>query len=207
MVHKVPRRPRGRPRAYDPDAALRRATEAFWRGGYSATSLDALAAATGMNRPSLYGAFGDKRALYLKALERYTEQSAAGTDRTLDYGVPLAQALRQFYEGALGLYLPEKGPPRGCFLIGTAATEAIEDPLIRRRLHEGLRMLEDKLAARFRHAKKAGELPASADPAALARMAVAALHSLAVRSRAGESREALQPVVDAALAMLAPGRR
>src|SRR5260221_8326076 len=59
---------RGRPRGYEPEAALTRARAAFWDAGYAATSLDALSEATGMNRPSLYGAFGDKRAPNLKAL-------------------------------------------------------------------------------------------------------------------------------------------
>ena len=71
-------RQRGRPREYDPDDALRRALEVFWKTGYSGTSLDAIAAATGMNRPSLYAAFGDKHALYLKALAHY--QTLAGTE-------------------------------------------------------------------------------------------------------------------------------
>src|SRR5262249_57918674 len=64
-------RPRGRPRTYDPEIALQRATESFCRAGYAATSLDDLSAATGMNRPSLYGAFGDQRQLYLATLRRY----------------------------------------------------------------------------------------------------------------------------------------
>src|ERR1044071_6181888 len=69
------KRPRGRPRAYEPDVALARALDAFWEGGYSGTSLDQLVEATGMNRPSLYAAFGDKQALYLKALRSYSEAS------------------------------------------------------------------------------------------------------------------------------------
>ena len=64
---------RGRPRAYDPEVALGNALAAFWDGGYAATSLDDLSAATGLNRPSLYGAFGDKRALYIQAYRRYRE--------------------------------------------------------------------------------------------------------------------------------------
>src|SRR5215472_16931180 len=64
---------RGRPRAYDPEEALAQARDAFWDGGYTGTSLDDLSDATGMNRPSLYGAFGDKRALYLETLDRYRE--------------------------------------------------------------------------------------------------------------------------------------
>src|SRR5262245_37830311 len=79
MVHKKPAaraapRPRGRPRAYDADAALTQAMTAFWQLGYSATSLEQLSDATDMNRPSLYAAFGDKRALYLQTLDSYTER-------------------------------------------------------------------------------------------------------------------------------------
>src|SRR5580700_11977719 len=70
-------RTRGRPRQYDPERALANAAEVFWKYGYAATSLDDLAAATGMNRPSLYAAFGDKRDLYLKTLERYQQRSRA----------------------------------------------------------------------------------------------------------------------------------
>ena len=69
------RRRRGRPRAYDPQTALQRATDRFWKSGYSGTSLDELSAETGMNRPSLYAAFGDKHTLYLKALASYWQLS------------------------------------------------------------------------------------------------------------------------------------
>src|SRR5918993_4135780 len=68
-------RKRGRPRAYEPDVALTRAMEVFWRDGFAATSLDTISAATGMNRPSLYAAFGDKRDIYVKAYERYRERA------------------------------------------------------------------------------------------------------------------------------------
>src|SRR5882724_10797919 len=69
---------RGRPRAYDPATAIARAAETFWKAGYAGTSLDDLSAATGMNRPSLYAAFGDKRDLYLKALEIYLTDGPRG---------------------------------------------------------------------------------------------------------------------------------
>ena len=82
MVQKMsdtPSKPRrGRPREYDPDRALASATRVFWKNGYAATSLDELAAATGMNRPSLYAGFGDKRELYLETLKRYRERTRAG---------------------------------------------------------------------------------------------------------------------------------
>src|SRR5882762_9538829 len=84
---------RGRPRAYDPQTALARAREAFWDSGFAATSLDELSAATGMKRPSLYGAFGHKRALYGQALDGYQSASRAAMRRALDPSRSLAEGL------------------------------------------------------------------------------------------------------------------
>src|SRR5215470_5049877 len=95
---------RGRPRQYDPDSALARAAAAFWKNGYAATSLDDLAAATGMNRPSLYAAFGDKRDLYLKTLQRYRDGARATTLTLLADDPPLRVFLERFYRAALDLY-------------------------------------------------------------------------------------------------------
>jgi TetR/AcrR family transcriptional regulator, copper-responsive repressor len=196
MVQKAPKR-RGRPRAYDPEVALARATESFWKAGYSATSLDDLSAATGMNRPSLYGAFGDKRDLYLKALARYWELSRAAVKEALVYDRPLREALQRLYAKALSIYFSGKDGPRGCFAIGTATTEAVGDTKIRAALADGFRMLDEAFEARIRFAKDRGELPRDADPAALAMMASATLHTLAVRSRAGASRAALEAIAGA----------
>src|SRR5215813_9734022 len=95
---------RGRPRAYDPDTALARAMAAFWDTGYSATSLDDLSAATGMNRPSLCAAFGDKRALYRKALDQYRAMGEAAMADALASDIPLDEALRRVYRTALSVY-------------------------------------------------------------------------------------------------------
>src|SRR4051812_11049174 len=100
---KEPKR-RGRPRGYDPDAALVRAIASFWHAGYAGTSLDDLSAATGMNRPSLYGAFGDKRDLYLKALAHYWELSRVAMKQALADGLPLRDALQRLYDKALSIY-------------------------------------------------------------------------------------------------------
>src|SRR5262249_17553419 len=136
MVQKEPKR-RGRPRAYDPEVALQRATDCFWLAGYSATSLDELSAATGMNRPSLYAAFGDKRDLYLRALARYWALSRDVLEEALAYERPLREALRQLYRAALASYLAGERGSRGCFGIGTATTEAVRDNGIRAALAEG----------------------------------------------------------------------
>src|SRR5260370_3704741 len=131
---------RGRPRAYDPDAALGRALGSFWKAGYSGTSLDDLSAATGMNRPSLYGAFGDKRDLYLKALAYYWELSRLAMDEALARALPLRQALQRLYDKALSIYFSGKEGPRGCFAIGTATTDAAPHAQLRASPAEGCRI-------------------------------------------------------------------
>ena len=206
MEQKQPKRPRGRPRAYDPDQALVRATESFWRGGFSGTSLDDLAAATGMNRPSLYGAFGDKRELYLAALDRYVESSRSDMARMLSEDVPVAVGVQRVYRGALELYFANPEAPLGCFLIGTAATEAARDDKVRETLGSGLRELTRAFETRFRSARERGELPREVDPALLSELAGAVLHSLALRARAGDSRAALEAFARDAVAFLVPAR-
>jgi AcrR family transcriptional regulator len=202
---KAPRA-RGRPRAYEPDAALAGAMQAFWRTGFSGASVEQLSDATDMNRPSMYAAFGDKRALYLTTLDRYIAQSNQVIERVLDYDVPLAVALRNFYEHALESYLPSNSPALGCYLLGTAATEAVSDAEVRKKLGDALREFHRAVDARFRHAQKQGEIGDGADPGALATMASAALHSLAIRARAGNSRASLEGLIEVAVAMLAPKR-
>lgn len=202
MVQKKVARTRGRPRAYDPDSALTGARDAFWRQGYSGTSLEVLSDATDMNRPSMYAAFGDKRALYLQTLDRYTAQANEAVARALDRAHSLAEGLRRFYDNALSIYFESGGSPRGCYLIGTATTEARADPEVGAKLLESLRGFERALEARIRDAKTAGELDAAADPAALAMIASSVLHSIAVRSRAGESRASLKALTDTAIQLI-----
>jgi AcrR family transcriptional regulator len=205
MVQKsaaaAPRAKRGRPRAYDPATALAQATAAFWDAGYAATSLDDLCAATGMNRPSLYGAFGDKHALYRAALERYRDTARLGLADALAPERPLAEALRHVYRLALGLYFSGDGAPRGCFLIGTALTEAVGDDSVRAALNASLREIDKAFETRLARAHRSGELQ-HGDPAMLARLASAVLYFLAIRSRAGEPRAALEAVADAGVALI-----
>jgi TetR/AcrR family transcriptional regulator, copper-responsive repressor len=195
-------RPRGRPRAYDPGTALAPATAAFWRAGYAGTSLDALSQATGMNRPSLYGAFGDKRALYLAALQRYVDEACVAMDAALAPPRPLRDGIKRVFDLALKLYYPADEPPRGCLLIGTAATEAAHDEGIREALGQGLRRFDQAFELRMQRALAQGELPADADPNSMARLASAVLHSLALRSRAGDKRSELAATAAAGITLI-----
>jgi AcrR family transcriptional regulator len=201
MVQKTKPR-RGRPPAYDPEAAMASVMDVFWRAGYAATSLDDISAATGMNRPSLYGAFGDKRALYGAALERYRAAARAAMKDALAPDRTLRDAIAAVYRRALSLYFSGETAPRGCFMIGTALTEAVGDPALRKALGDGLRDIEAAFASRLRLAQAEGELAPEADAAVLAKVAAAILYSLAVQSRAGVPRAALEATAKAALDLI-----
>ncbi len=183
---------RGRPRQYDPEQALANAAESFWKGGYAGTSLDDLAASTGMNRPSLYAAFGDKRDLYLKTLERYRDEARRSTLALLEDDPPLRLFLKRFYDTALDLYRAGNDDARGCYTISTAATQAVNDPAVRAFLSDSIASTDAFLCKHIAKARDRGEIRTDADPAALAQLATATLHTLAVRSRAGVSRSKLR---------------
>lgn len=185
---------RGRPPAYDAQAALKRATDTFWKTGYSGTSLDKVAAATGMSPPSLYAVFGNKHALYLEALARYWDISLTATREALAGGHPLDEALMLAFDAALSIYFSGKGHARGCFVVGTAVTEAAEDAAIRKSVAAGLRAIDADFEARFRLAQDKGELKRDADPTTLAILAAATMHTIAIRARAGASRAELREI-------------
>jgi AcrR family transcriptional regulator len=165
--------------------------EAFWKRGYSGTTLDDLAAATGMNRPSLYAGFGDKREIYLKALEYYWERGLRAMRGALSEERSLQEGLRSVFEGALSIYFSGDGRPRGCFAMGTATTEVVEDPQIRALFTRGMRSIDDCFETRFRLARDKGELASDADCETLAGLASAILSKLAIRARSGTPRAEL----------------
>ncbi|MGY8709187.1 TetR/AcrR family transcriptional regulator [Bradyrhizobium sp. 18BD] len=190
---------RGRPRAYEPDVALGKALDLFRRQGFASTSLDDLSEATGMNRPSLYGAFGDKRELYIKSYRRYREEARASMVEIFREEMPVRQRLERIFAAALNIYLSGETGPRGCFTVVTAASEAVSDPDIRAMVLDGLSELDKAFANCFRRAREKGELPESADPVVLAQLASSTVHSIAIRSRARVSRKDLEAIVKGAI--------
>src|SRR5467141_3267100 len=196
---------RGRPRAYEPDVALGKALDLFRKGGFAATSLDDLSAATGMNRPSLYGAFGDKRELYIKAYQRYRADAAAAMIDIFRDQQPIRQRLQRIFAVALDIYLSGDAGPRGCFTVMTAASEAVSDPDIRAMVLEGFSELDKAFTACFRLAKENRELPQTADPVVLAQLASATIHSIAVRARARVPRKELEAIVKGAVDVMVRG--
>jgi AcrR family transcriptional regulator len=189
---------RGRPRAYQPEIALGKALEQFRKSGFAATSLDDLSAATGMNRPSLYGAFGDKRDLYIKSYQRYRDDARTAMIDIFRDQIPIRKRLQRIYAAALDIYLAGE-TPRGCFTVMTAASEAVADPGIRAMVLEGFAELDKAFAGCFRQAREKGELSASADPLVLSQLASATIHTIAIRARAGVSRRELEAIVRGAI--------
>ncbi|GAA0901664.1 TetR/AcrR family transcriptional regulator [Rothia nasimurium] len=204
-IDATEKRPRGRPKAYDPQAALAQATEAFWKAGYAGTSLDDIASATGMNRPSLRAAFGDKRDLYLRTLADYWARKFELMHKALDGDECLTDSLMKVYEASLAVYFMGDGPARGCFVVGTAITEANSDPDVQRMVADGFRTLDACFEKRLTRAVAEGELPEGSDAVTLALLATATMHSIAVRARTGTPRAELRAMARRAVDTICGG--
>lgn len=188
-------RTRGRPRGFDPDQALARATERFRTRGFDGASLDQLAAATGLARPSLYAAFGNKRALYLAALDRIQARMERSFDQLAAAGLPPRAMLEALFRYVIDGYLTGETGPSGCVAVSTAATAAVTDALVRERLARFL-ATED---ARVEMMLTAG---GDDDAARHARVAMSVIHSLSVRARAGSPRAELEAIAADTIALL-----
>jgi AcrR family transcriptional regulator len=181
---------RGRPRKFDEARVLTAAMQVFWLKGLAATSLDDLSEAMEMGRPSLYNAFGNKEAIYRRALAMFCGQLDSGLTATLDADTDLTSGLEAFFEQALDVYC-QGDVGMGCLAICTAPTEALSHPGVGSDLGELIGRLDNKLSQRLLKAQSAGELPAHLNPMLTARLLQATLHTLALRARAGESRTSL----------------
>ena len=199
MVQKETK-PRGRPRSFDPDEVLDKARAVFWNLGYAATSLDDLAAATGLNRPSLYAAFGDKHALYMAALDRSRTEATAALSAALATDAPLGVVLQVIFDRTVDIYRRGEDGQRGCFLIGTAVTQAVDDAQARELLGRFIAETDGLFRARFE--RDAASLAPGVTAAGAGAMASATFHTLAVRARTGASEADLKSIGLAAVAMI-----
>lgn len=187
----------GRQREFKVDEALDAALCVFWRKGYEGASYSDLVQATGVERPALYSAFGNKEALFLRALERYYEHY-------LDY-FPVALELptsRGVVESILrnAVDLNTRYPDHsGCLGINGVLAGSDDAEPVRRALIDARANGETALRARLERAQQEGDLPPTANCAALATYVCAVLHGMAVQAKAGFSREVLNAVVDQAL--------
>ncbi len=194
----LPKKKRGRPRAYNEAQALNAALRVFLRRGFSATSLDEISLATHMNRPSLYSAFGNKKSMYRKAISAFNKTFFIRLQNALFAGESLEKDLKKFYAVALSEYQGDSGNALGCPTLCTAVIEAPTDDEIRSDLAAAIERVEQMLEERFEQAVKDGQLELHRTKS-LARIAAALLHSLALRARAGLIRGKRSSFIDDAV--------
>jgi TetR/AcrR family transcriptional repressor of nem operon len=181
-----------RPREFDAGAALESATRVFWSRGFERASLDDLCAATGLNRSSLYGAFGAKRDLYLAALARYEDGSTARIAAALERGTARA-GVKAFLDGLIDSIVAGPGR-RGCFIGNCAAELAHLDRGAAARVRRSLARIEAAFRGGLERAQARGGLSRRADPAALARFLTAGVQGLRLVGKANPDRAALNDV-------------
>ncbi|GLY06502.1 TetR/AcrR family transcriptional regulator [Actinoplanes sp. NBRC 101535] len=187
----------GRPRAFDEEAVLDRATEVFWRHGYDGASLSVLTGAMGINRPSLYATFGNKEQLFRRVFARYHAARVAAARAALDR--PRAYTAVEAFLRASADGLTADDHPAGCLSIQGGLACAPENAGIAGILAAGRAETEAALSERLIRASREGDLPDGADPRAVARFVMALSEGHAVHAAAGATRSDLQASVDIAL--------
>jgi len=183
--------PRGRPRKFDEDEALTAAMQVFWRQGMAATSLDDLAQAMAMNRPSIYNAFGSKEDVYRAALARFCTRLDDGLAHTLDPASDPRSGLIDFFDQALEVYCRDNSA-LGCLMICTAPAVALTHPAVGQDLANLIARLDERLRRYLRRGVQAGDLPAGLDVRLAAKLLQATLQTLALRARSGETKKSLR---------------
>jgi AcrR family transcriptional regulator len=186
MVEKS--RQRGRPRSYDPEAALDAAARLFWANGYADTTLDELGAAMGMGRPSIYNAFGDKEALFLRALQRYGDTVGSAPVRAMKAEESVRDGLDAFFAQIVE-YTTADLSHLGCLLGSTAAVTDLPD--VQAYLKANFEAYQTEIVEYLSAAVRRGQLPSGYSTSQGARRAVNAMLSLSARARLGTPRQQL----------------
>ena len=190
-----------RTKEFEPARALTRAMDLFWRRGYEATSVHDLLEEMGIGRGSMYDTFGDKRALFLAALDRFEETRVSRADEILEGSASAVEGIRRLFETTIeGLVSYE--PRRGCLMANTAVELAPHDEQVAGRISRYVRRTEDAFERALVRGRATGEIPADKDPKALARFLVSTLHGVRVLARAGVDRAVLDDSVRTALEVL-----
>lgn len=190
-----------RTKEFEPEAALHSAMELFWSKGYEATSMRELLDGMSIGRGSFYDTFGDKRTLFLAALDRFEQTRTAWVLEALEEGETPMEAIRYVFERTVdGLVGFE--PRRGCLLANTAVELAPHDPEVAERISRYIRRTEDAFERALLRARSAGDISEEKNPRALARFLVNSLHGLRVTARAGADRQTLEDTVEVVLGAL-----
>jgi AcrR family transcriptional regulator len=187
MIQKAAR-PRGRPRSFNENAALEKATQVFWLKGYDGVTIDDLVAGMGVGRPSLYSIFGSKRRIFLRVLHGYTERKGALAAKALLSPKALRDSLASFLRYAVAS-ATEKGSASGCLLMCVAPL--VNDAEVRQFLQNAEGAVLALVERRFQYGISAGEIPSDFPVAARASQVLDLVRGLTMRARMGASRKTL----------------
>ncbi|SNY50041.1 TetR/AcrR family transcriptional regulator [Paractinoplanes atraurantiacus] len=188
---------KGRPRGFDADEALDRAIEVFWEHGYEGASLTDLTSAMGINRPSMYAAYGNKEELFRRAVARYAEHDMAYAREAL--AEPTAYQVIERFLRANADALTRADRPAGCLSIQGGLAGGSDNGEVAQFLAASRLGGERALSGRLARAVEEGDLPAGTDPAALARYVMTVSEGNAVHAAAGVDRASLHATVDLAM--------
>jgi TetR/AcrR family transcriptional repressor of nem operon len=173
----------------------------FWQRGYEGTSIDTLEIETGIRRGSLYNTFGDKRGLFLAAMDHYLDGYVAERLATLSDGESPKRAISTFFEDVASFTLGE-GRGSGCLVTNTLVELAARDREIGRKIETSFAAIENRFYDAVQAAQTAGEIPEAKNTRALARFLVNSLHGLRVMAKLDPDREQLRDVVAITVAAL-----
>jgi AcrR family transcriptional regulator len=190
---------KGRPREFDVDEALAAALRVFWTKGYEAASLTDLTDAMGITRPSLYAAFGNKEALFCKALDLYEQEKLAYIGRAL--AQPTARAVAETMLRGTVDNVTSEAQPHGCIGVITSVACGSEAQSVREEVTKRGEAGKRALTERFERAKAEGDLPANVDPEGLMRVLVAMVQGISVQATQGATRDELERLVSSGLAL------
>jgi len=193
---------RGRPKQFDPDCALDRAMMLFWERGYERTSLGDLLHAMGISRQSLYDTFGDKRTLYLAALDRYRARQQVESVGELFADEPSLPAIHAVFDRLVSG--AACGQRRPCMLGSSTLERGDCDNAVMERVQTTLRQIESRFELAIKNAIEKHEMAGIGEPRAIARHLVNTLQGLSVLSKGGASPDELRDVVQVALSVLRP---
>ncbi len=190
----------GRPREFDEDVALEAAMRVFWEKSYEGATMSDLTAAMGINRSSMYAAFGGKEALFRRVMERYRE-GPMGFMRLALAKSKLREAIPALLHGTVQ-FLSQPGHPRGCLSLQSGLACGSGAQSVRESLIAWRREGEEAIRARLQQARKAGELPPAENPADLARYLMAVMNGLGVMASNGAGRQEMKKIAETALRAL-----
>lgn len=190
-----------RPRAFDEEKALQEAMELFWEKGYEATSLSDLTVKMGIQRPSLYSAFGDKKELFEAALRKYNQFHSSYIRSRLQSAASVKEAFRSLFEGIVAEAYGE-GPNRGCFCLNAMVELAPHDAKFEVLTREHQMYLAAIFQETVERGIRSGELRDDLNAKRLAQSLVVSMIGLTVLMKSRPDRAFAENSVEAALALL-----